>query len=254
MYDAHSLQSIAERIASTLPRTVTLVKKEPIVELGYMTGLDMRRPTRYQTVRFTETRNSKLIGVLFCHPKSPLGKAEVVDHLSHFHHRSGEAVDFYCVGYGAYWPPEHYADQKPVTRIEGVEWLFSELAFNRVVEELENETSWEYSGETELILLTARKDNNGEASLDYGSAIVCNLEAMSQAKAFTSVRAFFTDVFRFAKNNSDSDPTWGLSDNRGIKLGSSALKEAVLSVLPKTLSDAYSRGEHFAVKSIAANP
>lgn len=254
MYDAHSLQSIAERMASSLPRTVTRVKREPIVELGFMTSLDMHRPTRYQTVRFTETRNSKLIGLLFCHPKSALGKAEIVDHLPHFHHRSGEAVDFYCVGYGAYWPPEHFADQEPVTRIEGIEWLFSELAFNRVVDELENETSWEYSGETELILLTARKDNNGEASLDYGSAIVCNLEAMSQVKAFTSVRAFFTDVFRFAKNNSDSDPTWGLSDNRGIKLGASALKEAVLSVLPKALSDAYSRGKHFAVKSIAANP
>jgi hypothetical protein len=253
VYDAHSIQSITDRVASSLPRTVTLVKREPIVELGYMTSLDMSRPTRYQTVQFNETRNSKLIGILFCHPKSSLGGSEIVDHLSHFHLRSGDAVDFFCVGYGAYWPPEHFADQKGVTRIDGVDWLFSEMAFSNVIDEFERETAWKYSGETELILLTARRDDDGQASLDYDSAIVCNLEAMSQAKAFTSVRSFFADVFRFAKSNTDSDPTWGLSDNKGLKLGASAVKDAVLSVLPKPLSDAYSRGEHFAVRSIASH-
>lgn len=254
MYEAHSIQSITERMASSLPRTVTLVKREPLVTLGYMTAYDLNRPTRYQTVRFNETRNSKLIGILFCHPKSALGKSEIVDHLSHFHLRSGEAADFFCVGYGAYWPPEHLADQKTVTRIDGVDWLFSELAFSNVIDEFERETAWEFSGETELILLTATRDDSGHTSLDYDSAIVCNLESMSQAKAFTSVRSFFTDVFRFAKSNTDSDPTWGLSDKKGLRLGASAIKDAVLSVLPKPLSDAYSRGEYFSVRSIAAHP
>jgi hypothetical protein len=250
MYDTPSLESILKKIDSVLPRTVTIMKKEPIVEFGYMTSLDMQRPMRTQTIKICEERHSKLIGILFCHPKSPLGKAEIVEHLPHFHHRSGDSIDFYCVGYVAYWPPEHHADQQPVACIEGIKWLFSEHAFNRVINEVESETSWQYSGETELILLNARKNKAGLTYLDYNSAIVCNLESMSRDKAFSSVRAFFSDVFRFAAKSWDLNPAWELSDNSGLKQGRLGLKEAILSILPKVVSDTYIRSKHFAIKSL----
>ncbi|WP_434150143.1 hypothetical protein ACR2R6_01260 [Methylocaldum gracile subsp. desertum] len=251
MIDAQSIQNITKRISSTLPRTVTITKREPIVEIGFMTTFNVNRPARYQTVKIQETRNSKLVGILFCHPKSSLAKSEIIEHLPHFHVRSGEAVDFFCIGYGAYWPPEHFADQKPVVTIQGVDWLFSESAFSSVVDEFESETSWKYSGETELILLTARKQHNGMTILDYDTAIVCNLEAMSQAKAFSSVRSFFEAIFKFAKSNNQEELTWELSDQNGVRLGKLAIKDSVISVLPKSLGDAYQRGEHFAVRSIA---
>lgn len=232
---------------------ITTTKQEPIAEVGFMTIYDMNRPTRFQTVHMRESRNSKLVGVLFCHPKSPLAKAEIIEHLSHFHIRSGEAVDFFCVGYGAYWPAEHFADQTPVTKIDGIDWLFSDSAFSSAIDEFEKETDWKYSGETELLLVTARKVGNGSAILDYETAIVCNLEAMAQDKAFSSVRSFFSEIFRFAKTYTQNDPTWGLSDKKGIGVGKSALKDAVISVLPKPLRDAYQRGEHYAIRSLAKN-
>jgi len=249
--EAPSLQFIIDRLSYQLPRQVTVKKREPIIELGLMTTFQVNRPIRYQTVYTKETRDSKLVGILFCHPKTPLAKAEIVDQLAHFNERSGEAVDFFCAGYGAYWPPEHFADQKVIVRIDGVDWLFSEKAFSQVIDELEAETQWRYSGETELILVTARKRNSGGTELDFQGAIVCNIEAMAQTKAFTSARAFFTEIFRYAKTHSEEDPTWGLSDKKGLSIGLSALKEAVLSLLPKSLSDAYRQGEHYAVRSIA---
>jgi len=251
MVEAPSLQSVKEHLSHELPRHVIIEKREPVMEFGLMTAFEPNRPIRYQTVRVKETRNTKLVGILICHPKTPLAKAEIVDQLAHFHERSGEAVDFFCAGYGAYWPPEHFADQKIVVSIQGVDWLFSEKAFSQVIDELESETTWKHSGETELILLTACKTTLGQTELDFQSAIVCNLEAMLQAKALTSVRAFFTGVFRYAKTYSDSDPTWGLSDSSGVSIGKSALKDAILSLLPKPLSDAYQRGEHYVVRSIA---
>lgn len=227
------------------------MRREPIAKIGFMTADDMNRPTRYQTVQVHETRNSKLVGIQFCHPKSSLAKAEIIGHLSHFHLRSGEAVDFFCVGYGAYWPAEHFADQTPVAKIDGVDWLFSDSAFSSAIDEFEKETNWKYSGETELLLVTARKEGNGSATLDYETAIVCNLEAMAQDKAFSSVRSFFSKIFHFAKSYTQNDPTWGLSDKKGIVVGKSALKDAILSVLPKSLSDAYQRGEHYTIRSLA---
>lgn len=251
MVEAPSLHSVKERLSNELPRQIVIETREPIMEIGLITAFEPDRPIRYQTVRVKEARNSKLVGILICHPKTPLAKSEIVDQLAHFSERSGEAVDFFCAGYGAYWPPNHYADQKVVVSIQGVDWLFSEKAFSQVIDELESETNWEHSGETELILLTARKSDSGETELDFQSAIVCNLEAMSQEKAFTSVRAFFTGIFRYAKSHSDDDPTWGLSDSSGLNIGKSALKDAILSLLPKPLRDAYRRGEHYAIRNIA---
>lgn len=262
MYDAHSLKSITDKVSSVLPRKVVYTKKEPIestemnATIGLMTSrlmttMDMNQPIRYQTVQIKDTRNSKLVGILFAHPKTALAQSEIINHLNHFHVRSGEAADFFCVGYGAYWPEDHYADQSPVVKIEDVDWLFSELAFSKVIDELEEETNWQYSGETELLLISAIRDESGQTVLNYSNAIVCNLEAMAKDGAFSSVRAFFTDIFRYAKKHSASDPAWGLSDNKGITIGRSALKDAVLSLLPKSLKESYKKAEHYAVRDLS---
>ncbi|EKE87643.1 hypothetical protein [Idiomarina xiamenensis] len=251
MYDAHSLSGIIKKIGSDLPRRVEYLKKEPILTIGYMTFLDMNTPTRYQTVRVEESRNSKLVGILLAHPKSAISKSEIVSHLNYFHHRSGEAIDFFCVGYGSYWPENHYPDQDSTARIDGVDWFFSEKAFADVIHEIESESKWQYSGEAELLIISARRQKDGNTSMDYSSAIVCNLEAMQKDQAFTSVRSFFEDIFRFAKKSSCSDEAWGLSDQQGLRVGQSAIKDAVLSLLPKNLRDSYKKAEYFAVRNIA---
>ena len=250
MYEAISLDKIVKKVNSALPRKVTLTKKVPEQIMNNMTSLDMNSPTRYKTVRIEESRNSKLIGILFAHPNAPLAKSEIVDYLNQFHHRSGEAVDFFCVGYGAYWPENYQPDIRKVTSIGGVDWLFSDAAFSQVIDEIQSMTKWEYSGETELLLLSARKDNSSEVQLDFGSAIVCNLEAMSKDQAFTSVRAFIEGVFRFAKRNSELNPAWGLSDEFGLSVAASSLKQAVLSLLPNKLKDSYTKAGHYAIHNI----
>ena len=251
MVEAHSLNNILERISSELPRTVTVLKKEEKQVFGLMTSLSMNQPVTYQTVRIQETRDTKLVGILFAHPQTSLAQSEIIKFLQHFHLRSGDAIDFFCVGYGAYWPPEHYADQSTVVKIDGVDWLFSEQAFSNVIDELEASTKWNFSGETELLLVTAKKESNSEqVKLDFSTAIICNLEKMSKDNAFTSVRAFFNDLFNYAKQHSESDPTWGLSDNRGFEVGKSALKDAVLSLLPDQLKESYKKAENYAIRNI----
>jgi hypothetical protein len=141
-------------------------------------------------------------------------------------------------------------DIRKVTSIGGVDWLFSDAAFSQVIDEIQSMTKWEYSGETELLLLSARKNNSSEVQLDFGSAIVCNLEAMSKDQAFTSVRAFFEGVFRFAKRNSELNPAWGLSDEFGLSVAASSLKQAVLSLLPNKLKDSYTKAGHYVIHNI----
>ena len=250
MYEAASLKSIKDRVASDLPRTVVLLHKEPVHEIGFMVPQMMNRPQRYRTVQVTEERNSKLIGILLCHPQSPLAKTEILGHLPFFHVSSGEAIDFFCAGYGAYWPPEHHADQEAVAHINGEKWLFSNDAYLQVIEELERESKWKYSGETELLLLPAVLTPNG-TTLRFESAIVCNLEAMSKDEAFTSVRSFFNSIFRYVKDKSAVDPAWDFSDRMGLEVAGVLLKSAVLSLLPSKVEAAYKQASHYAVRNIA---
>lgn len=253
MYEAHSLKSITEQISSVLPRKIYYTKREkvPSNSIGLMTTTSMNLPTNYETINIEEEKNSKLIGFLFSHPKTSLAKSEIIDHLAQFHIRSGDAIDFFCVGYGAYWPPEHFADQNPVTTIEGVDWLFSEIAFSGIIDDLENVSKWEYSGETELILVTAVKRKTGEVIIDYRNAIVCNLEAMAKDNAFTSVRSFFEGLFKYAKKNSAENPAWDYSDEAGIGIANSAVKDAIISLLPEKLKDAYQKVNHYAIRDIS---
>ena len=54
-------------------------------------------------------------------------------------------------GYGAYWY-ESYPDGQVVTKIEGVDWSFSDKMFVCFINDLETYSKWEYSGESELLM------------------------------------------------------------------------------------------------------
>jgi hypothetical protein len=253
MIEAHSLDSIIRRMQNDLMNPLISHQRRPVYDycIGRMTSFNMEHPVTNQTADIRKDRSSKLIGVLFCHPKSPLGKAEIVEHLDYFHERSGEVVDFYCAGYGAYWPSEFHADKSVVTKIDGTEWLFSSKAYNRIRDEIEAETRWEHSGESELVLLVARKTSNGTVKLDFTSAIICKLEQMGKDKAFSSARAFFECIFRMAEKYKGTDPVWALSDKKGIETGGNCLKDSILSLLPKPLGESYQRAEHYVVRDIS---
>jgi hypothetical protein len=249
MYHAFSIKQITEKLESSLPKAVTTTKQELEFEIGFMRSFDSPQAPRYRTVTQAESLHSCLIGVLFCPPDGPLAKSEIVPHMNLFHHCSGEAVDFFCVGYGAYWPPGMFKDQKEVVEIDGVKWLYSDEAYAATAREFETNTTWEDSGEACLLILVARKSSSGSVSLDFQTAVVCNLEQMTKAAAITSVRAFFNSIFRYAKSSGTS--TLALSDRHGARIAKAVLKDAIVSLLPKPVADKLQAIEHFAVRDIS---
>ena len=92
------------------------------------------------------------IGILMTRPDLPTGKS-ILDSLEYFHFRTGNSLNFYLAGYGAYWPNLEYPDGKVVTVIDGVKWLFSNQKFVQFVSDLETYSKWSYSGESELLLV-----------------------------------------------------------------------------------------------------
>lgn len=252
MIEAHSLESLINKVSEDLPRKILGTKHVPIENnhLEYVVGFDMSKSNRFRRVNFEKIRTSKLIGILFCRPNSPIAGSEILGDLTYFHFRSGESIDFFCAGYGAYWPPEKFPGQIPVAKVANVDWFFSAKSYIDLENELEAETCWKPNGEAELILIMAHKGSDNKVTLDYQSAVVCRLEQMIRDKAITSARAFFESIFISSKDNG-ADTTWGFSDRKGIEIGKSTLKEAILSLLPKSIAKGYKRTEHFVVQNIS---
>lgn len=258
MIEAYTFDDIKGNVKESLNHPITITKRVPVVEkldahLHWMNPTDPKPEIKYQEEKLQINIESKLIGILFCHPFSPIGKDEIVKHLSYFHHRSGKMSDFFWAGYGAYWAPECYADQKLVANVDGTDWFFSDLALNQLRLDVEAECNWKYSGEAELILLSAHKEGE-EVKFDFDNAISCNLELMENDNAFSSVRSFFEKIFRFADNYVGESPVWDLSDSQGFSQGKKNIADCVLSLLPEQLRDFYKSTRHYAIVNLSKKP
>lgn len=129
--------------------------------------------------------------------------------------------------------------------------MFNAAAFDGCRRDLEGQTQWKYSGETDLVLAVARKPQHGRAWIDYSSAISCNLEAMLRDGAITSVRGFFEQIFAAGENYESSDPIWSLSDKLGVKVGGNLIVESVLALLPEQVRKSYKAAKHLAVRDVS---
>jgi hypothetical protein len=83
--------------------------------------------------------------------------------------------------------------------------------------------------------------------LDFRSTVFCQLDQMKKDGAFLNIEQFFLSIIRFSSSAHNDDPTWGFSDQEGLRIGASALKRVILSLLPKKLANDYNKARHFAV-------
>lgn len=193
----------------------------------------------------------RLVGLLFAPPESSLGGSEITKSLDYFHHRSGDNIDFFCAGYRRYGEAKQVVVEREVTS-DSSPWYFNVIDFEALRKQAQKSSSWKYSGEADLILLNAAKNESGPAvSLDWSTAICCDLEKMKKDKAIESARRFFEDIFRFVDEYDGANPVWDLSDQQGVILAKSGLKRLILSVLPKPLREFYSEAEHLVVRDIS---
>jgi hypothetical protein len=250
MLGANSVTDILNALNLTLGETTEYIPRPARAgEIGLMVP-GMPSESKVEWVPVTRQRWSKLIGILFCMPMSPLGREEILPGLDYFHRRSGSFVDFFCVGYGAYWP-DAVPKVSVVATIGDTRWLYSVEMFNTTRGEVEQLAEWSFSGETDLILAVARRTGDAPAQIDFSTAIACNLEQMVRDGAITSVRSFFEKIFKFGETCKGSDPVHEFSDKMGARAAGNFLLEAVLKLVPEALGDAYRSTRHFAIRDIS---
>lgn len=246
-----TVPDILTQLTRQLPIPIPQIPREELIhEFGLIKStrnLDTLRKKVIQPAR----RPAKIISLLFSHPATELAKSEIIPFLTHYHLRSSDAVDVYCMGYGNDWPDDHFVDQSVVAKVGNDTWQFSETAFHSSIDDFQQQTRWRYSGETDLILLNCMLLDDNAVHLDLESAMVCNLEQMIRDEAISSVRHFFNAIFTYVNDAVRQDPTWGFSDKQGVQLVKGLLKDSVLGLLPDVVAKKYRQGEHLAVRDIS---
>ena len=96
-----------------------------------------------------------LCALLFAPPGTQVGRS-IMDRLDDWHHRSGENIDFFCVGYTERPDTE---DAKSIGALtdngDRRSFYYSASAFHRIRRHVSAQSIWKYSGEADLILVNA---------------------------------------------------------------------------------------------------
>lgn len=191
--------------------------------------------------------DTRMVGIVFASPNSPLANSEIIPQLADWHYRSGNHIDFLFAGYSS----TSSGLDTEIKISSPKPWFYDPLKFASIQIQIEDRTKWEFGGECELLLTNARFNRVvNRAELDFSSTICCRLNNMKDDKAITSVASFFESIFRYAESATGDDPTWGMSDRLGLNVGRSTLKRLILELLPRGLGADYRRAEHFAVRNV----
>ena len=182
------------------------------------------------------------IGILITRPDLDSGES-ILNSLNYYHHLTGPAVNFYLPGYGAYWG-DNYPDKEIVAKIDGTEWFFSNKHFVDFTKQLERNTKWIYSGESELMLLPLI---DGEIIFD--KTLVFYLDDMLRDNAIKSIPFFIQQLSRFFVSKSTLDEIhMSLAKDNAIDL----IKKIILNNLPHGIGESITKGKYFIIANKGA--
>lgn len=182
------------------------------------------------------------IGILITRPSLATGK-DILDELNYYHHLTSVNINFYLPGYGAYWNLQEYSDMQAVTKIDGVDWSFSDRSFVAFINALEEVSRWKYSGESELLLIPYH-----DGKFDFSSVAVFRLDAMLKDEAISSISCFITELSRSARRN---NAVKSIAAKGGAKCIAKTIVQETLDLLPKNVSKSLKRGRHYICKDFS---
>jgi hypothetical protein len=99
----------------------------------------------------------RMVGLLFARPDTDFVKRQLLPDLDDLHLRSGDHVDFFCMG---------FSNARPGAP-PSIEWRFDQEAFVEALHAVEEQCGWSYrSGQCDLLLVAAARPEDGAPGAD----------------------------------------------------------------------------------------
>lgn len=194
----------------------------------------------------------RMVGLLFLKPNSKLVAAEILASGEYFHVRTGKEIDFFLPGYG---PKDWQNDDKVFDLDIGETGFVLRMAdFVKCIKYLQKNSTWKYSGETDLLLLDVIvKNGTLSPAFDTENVICCNLDSLIENGAITSIHGFLEIIVQYIESGKHDAPTRTFSDLMGLKKGQDGFINYLSKAIPGDIAQEIKNTVSFRTKSIQAN-
>lgn len=197
-------------------------------------------PSLLEVRKHREKFPNSLGAIIFAPKFSKRGFDEIIQRLEYLNRRTGENLHFYCAGYGAYQPNVIDAEKLNVSITHNksqIPWTFSQSQFANFVDDLETETNWSYSGNTEIIILDNPKN--------FKNCIVLKIDEMINDKVIDSANDIIEALIQYSRKNSSVQK---ISLKEIGKITADETIKGILSLLPKpfeNLWNVWNKGKYY---------
>jgi len=209
----------------------------------------LEAPSLKKVREHIEQEKNALCCIVFAPNFDSISIKQIIPRLGYLDYRTSKNVHFYLVGYYGYGGEEvYYPDGKSLGQSkysDGVEipWYFSQRKYAEFIDEMEEKTSWKYSGGTELIILNYKAD--------FSNAIIFRVDNMLKDGAIDNVNTLFEMLIHHSRKNKRSLKKFslnGIGNQAGIIFG-----DAIIELLPKSIQSMtkiWIKGKHYSLENI----
>ena len=121
-----------------------------------------------------EVENLEIVVLLFVRPTNQ-ASLDIIREFDYIHYNSGKYCSVYAIGYSNDFAKAKDRCYRKATNVAGVDWYFSDQVFVEFKNNLDRRIKWQYSGETEIIVL----QNNNEQTVEALPKIIEGLYDMN---------------------------------------------------------------------------
>ena len=140
-----------------------------------------------------QVENNEIVVFLFARPTD----SEILKEFEYIHYNSEKYCSIYAIGYTDDFAKAKLQSYKKVNASMEKEWFFSAKVFNDFKEKLQNRIKWEYSGETELLIL---QNNPGALNvLNFQNYVAIDVNKGLREGYIDSFQMFMESLIRSAK-------------------------------------------------------
>lgn len=142
--------------------------------------------------------NREIVVFLFVRPTNQ-DAANIIQEFEYIYHNSSNYCSIYAIGYSNDFQKKSDIHYKKVCEILNSDWYFSSKAFVEFKENLENRIKWQYSGETEILVL---QNNPGKYDpLNFTNYVAIDVSKGLREGYIDSFQRFMESLVRSAKSS-----------------------------------------------------
>lgn len=150
----------------------------------------------YEEIEAEERKieNKEIVVLLFVRAT----KEDILNEFEYLHFNSGKYCSIYAIGYINDFTKGNNKAYKKVDVYTNGGWYFNTKAFVDFKEKLQDRINWNYSGETEIIVL---QNNPGKTRvLNFENYVAINIDKGIREGYIDSFQAFMESLIRYSKS------------------------------------------------------